>query len=258
MARTHTWVAAFTAFLATAPAYAIDWTVGLGAGYAPDYEGSEDYQPVPLWALRASNLYGPTTYVDILATKLTSNLVAHPNLRFGPMLEFIPERDDVENDAVDDLETVDAAVMLGGLLGWDFVETREQAFGLEVQARADVAEGHGYLVTPAIKARHSLDGGISLAGSILGTYASEDYMSDYFGIDAGDAARSGLDRFDADAGFKDVGADLILGFGQGPGWRASLIGRYRRLLDDAADSPIVADEGDENQLFAGVLVGYRF
>ena len=26
----------------------------------------------------------------------------------------------------------------------------------------------------------------------------------------------------------------------------------------AADSPIVADEGDENQFFAGLLVGYRF
>jgi outer membrane scaffolding protein for murein synthesis (MipA/OmpV family) len=83
-------------------------------------------------------------------------------------------------------------------------------------------------------------------------------MSDYFGIDADDAARSGLNQFDADAGFKDVGADLVLGFGQGPGWQASLVGRYRYLLDDAADSPIVDDEGDENQLFAGVLVGYRF
>ena len=58
------------------------------------------------------------------------------------------------------------------------------------------------------------------------------------------AARSGLDQYDADAGFKDAGIDLALGFGQGPGWRASLIGRYRRLLNDAADSPIVKDEGD--------------
>ena len=99
----RTSVMTLAALLAAAPAYAVDWTIGLGAGYLPDYEGSEDYQPVPFWNLRASNLYGPTTYVDILATKLTSNLVAHPNLRFGPMVEFIPERDDVENDAVDDL-----------------------------------------------------------------------------------------------------------------------------------------------------------
>lgn len=246
------------ALLATAPAYATDWTVGLGGGYTPDYGGSEDYQPVQLWNLRASNLYGPTTYVDFLTTKLTSNLVAHPNLRFGPVVEFIPERDDVENDAVDDLEKVDPAVMLSGLLGWNFDDTQAHAAGVEVQARADVAEGHGYLVTPAIKVRRSLDSGLSLAVSISGTYASEDYLFNYFGIDSDNAARSGLDRFDADAGFKDAGADLVLGFGQGSGWQASLIGRHRRLLEDAADSPIVEEEGDEDQFLAGVLVGYWF
>ena len=130
--------------------------------------------------------------------------------------------------------------------------------GVEVQARGDVAEGHGYLVTPAVRLRRALAGQLSLAGALLGTYASEDYMSDYFGIDAANAARSGLDRYDADAGFKDAGIDLAIGFGQGPGWRASLIGRYRRMLDDAADSPIVRDEGERDQYFAGAVVGYRF
>ena len=83
-------------------------------------------------------------------------------------------------------------------------------------------------------------------------------LLDYFGIDAANAARSGLDRYNADAEGKDVGLDLALGFGQGPGWRASLIGRYRRLLDDVADSPIFRSEGDEDQYFAGAIVGYRF
>ena len=49
-----------------------------------------------------------------------------------------------------------------------------------------------------------------------------------FDIEVDNAARSGLDQYDADAGFKDAGIDLVLGFGQGLGWRASLIGRYRR------------------------------
>lgn len=258
MITTRTCILALGALLAAAPADALDLTVSLGAGYAPDYEGSEDYQPVPFWNLRLSDIYGPTTYVDILGPKLTSNLIAHPNLRLGPLAEFIPKRDDVDNGRVDDLEEVDAAVMLGGLVGWDFVATPTRAVGVEVQARADIAEGHGYLVTPALKTRSSLGGGLSLALAVSGTYASEDYMSDYFGIDAEDALRSGLRRFDADAGFKDAGVDLVLGLGEGDGWRANLVGRYRRLLEDAADSPIVEDEGDEDQFFAGLLVGYRF
>jgi outer membrane scaffolding protein for murein synthesis (MipA/OmpV family) len=244
--------------LMATPAWAIDWTVGAGAGYAPDYDGSADYAAVPLWGLRAGNLYGPSTYVDLFATKLTSNLLPHPHLRLGPLVEYIPKRGHVENNAVDDLQNVDPALMVGGLLGWDFMDEPDQAVGVELQARGDVPNGHGYLVTPAIRLRRAFAGQLTLAGALVSTYASEDYMSDYFGVDAANAARSGLDRYDADAGFKDAGVDLLLGFGQGPGWRASLIGRYRRLLNDAADSPIVKDEGDRDQYFAGAVVDYRF
>ena len=79
-------------------------------------------------------------------------------------------------------------------------------------------------------------------------------MSSYFGIDAADAARSGLDQYSADEGFKDVsfgGAAYRL-FDGG----ASRLAIYTRLIDDAADSPVVDDVGDENQFFAGALVNY--
>ena len=33
---------------------------------------------------------------------------------------------------------------------------------------------------------------------------------------------------------------------------------YTRLIDDAEDSPVVDDVGDENQLFAAALVNYTF
>ena len=42
-------------------AFAIDWTIGAGVGVTPDYEGSEDYEPVPLWNLTARDLYDPNT-----------------------------------------------------------------------------------------------------------------------------------------------------------------------------------------------------
>lgn len=37
-----------------------------------------------------------------------------------------------------------------------------------------------------------------------------------------------------------------------------LVARYARLLGDAADSPIVDEEGDPNQFFGGLLVGLVF
>jgi outer membrane scaffolding protein for murein synthesis (MipA/OmpV family) len=35
-------------------------------------------------------------------------------------------------------------------------------------------------------------------------------------------------------------------------------GTYTRLLGDAEESPVVTDRGDEDQIFAGALINYRF
>jgi outer membrane protein len=233
-------------------------TVGLGVGLAPDYEGSEDYRLVPLWQARVSDLYGPTTFLELFSTRLTSNLVPHRNLRLGPMLQYIPKRGSVDNDRVDDLENVDASVMLGVTGGWDFLVEPTRSFGVFVEARGDVAEDHGWLVTPGLRGRMPLAERLSLAGSLSTTWASEDYMSAYFGIDDADAERSGLDGYDADASFKDVALAAALTYDLTELFQIGLLGRYARLLDDAADSPIVDDEGDANQLFSGVLVNVRF
>ena len=41
-------------------------------------------------------------------------------------------------------------------------------------------------------------------------------------------------------------------------WSLTGIVAYSRLFSQAADSPIVDDEGDENQFLAGLLVNYSF
>jgi outer membrane scaffolding protein for murein synthesis (MipA/OmpV family) len=97
-----------------------------------------------------------------------------------------------------------------------------------------------------------------LNGFVSSTWADEDYMSSYFGIDAADAARSGLDEFSADEGFKDVTFGGGVSYRLFDRWSVSAIATYARLIDDAADSPVVDDVGDENQFFAGALVNYTF
>ncbi len=54
------------------------WTLGLGAGIAPDYEGSEDYDFVPIPLARAQKGY---RFGQLLGLKVESNLVNHPNWR---------------------------------------------------------------------------------------------------------------------------------------------------------------------------------
>jgi outer membrane protein len=41
-------------------------------------------------------------------------------------------------------------------------------------------------------------------------------------------------------------------------WSLTGIAAYSRLFSQAADSPIVDDEGNENQFLGGLLVNYSF
>jgi MipA family protein len=240
------------------PRAGVNFTVGAGAGAAPDYEGSDDYQFVPLWNLRAGNLYHPKTYVQVIGPRLRSNFLPSDHWRLGLAGQFIRERDDVENNQVDDLEKVDPSVMLGAIGGYDFFADPRQDLALELEARQDVANDNGFLAT----VRGVYNGRVSeswlLNGFVSSTWADEDYMSSYFGIDAADAARSGLDEFSADEGFKDVTFGGGVSYRLFDRWSVSAIATYARLIDDAADSPVVDDVGNENQFFAGALVNYTF
>jgi outer membrane protein len=227
------------------------FTLGAGAGFAPDYEGSEDYEVVPLLLARVQR---NDIYVTLEANMLRANLLPIPVFQAGPLVRYRPERDDVDNDAVDDLEDVDAAVELGGFVGFE-----AQGWHGRVEVTQDVADAYdGLLVGVRGGYRAVLRPNLSLNTTVFTTYADDDYMETYFGIDGADAARSGLDTFDADAGFKDVGVSLAARFGGREGWGLTGIAAYKRLLDDAEDSPVVDDEGDANQLFAGLLVTYGF
>jgi outer membrane protein len=242
-----------------APAQGTTYTVGVGVGVAPDYEGSDDYAPVPLWNLRVNNLYDPNTFVQLFGPRLRSNFIPDPHWRFGLDGQYIKKRDHhVEDSKVGDLESVDPSVMLGAVAGYDFIADPRQDLALEIEARQDVANGNGALVTLRGLYGTPLSEHWRIDTSVGGTWASEDYMSAYFGIDAADAARSGLDQHGADAGFENVAFGGSLTYNFSERWSASGLASYSRLLGDAADSPVVKDQGDKNQFFGGALVNFRF
>lgn len=90
------------------------------------------------------------------------------------------------------------------------------------------------------------------------SYADSDYMDSYFGIDTADADASGLSVYDADSGFKDASAGLAWQYNFNRNWGMLALAKYTRLLDDAEDSPVVDDEGDADQILAGIIFNYRF
>src|SRR5215207_8730070 len=96
-------------------------TLGLGAAFAPDYEGSDNSAVVPLWHLRLGNLYHPETFVQVVGPQIRSNLVPSDHLRFGVSGRYLPDYEDVDDDRVQDLEDVEATALFGVTLGYDFL-----------------------------------------------------------------------------------------------------------------------------------------
>ncbi|WGF86603.1 MipA/OmpV family protein [Marinivivus vitaminiproducens] len=230
-----------------------EWRFEIGAGGAltPDYEGSSDYELRPLPYLSAER--GPY-WVSLNGLTARANLVPSEVFTAGPVVRYRGKRGSVQNDAVDDLSNVDPAVEIGA-----FGRMNLNGFLLEGSATQDVADGHDGLLA-SVGTGFGYEFTDSLAGSaiISTTYASGNYMSSYFGVDAGDAARSGLDEYDADGGFKDVGLRLNARYDFSTSLAVTATAAYTRLVGDAADSPIVDDEGSENQVLGLLTLIYAF
>jgi outer membrane protein len=236
----------------------LQYTFGLGVAYAPDYEGSDDYQAVPLWNLRVGNLSHPDTFIQILGPILRSNLVSDPHWRFGISGRYQPDYDNVEDSRVQDLKSTDAAGLLGVTIGYDFLAERGNDLAIELDAQFDVLHGNGGILTPRLRWRAPLSQSFVVGAAVSGTWGSEDYMGNRFGINADEAARSGLDRYDADSGFKNVAVNGTATYRFSQTWSVTGLVGYSHLLSQASDSPIVDDRGDENQFLGGILVNLSF
>ena len=173
------------------------------------------------------------------------------------MAQYIPQRDDVDNNQVDRLKTVDASLMLGGLVGYD-LQLDPGTLGFEVDWTHDVIDGNsGWLLQPQIRYRQKFakDWGLNLGTSL--SYASSDCMDAYFSISPADSVRSGLPIYNASDGIKDVGVTAALTYDVTDNWTVGGLLGYKRLMNDAQDSP-VTKVGDENQYVAGLFFTYSW
>lgn len=220
-------------------------SIGVGAGFAPDYEGSNDYEFG----------FGPSisaSWRDIIFYKgksLGANIIRRGDLKAGLIVAKATGRDDDDNDKLEGLGDVDGGLEVGG-----FVSYKNKPWRFKAEARQEVDSGHeGALVELSVGTDLPL--AKPLVYVELGTtWASDDYMESFFGIDAQQSANSGLQSHDAEAGIKDVNLSVSIGYPISKRWRIGAMLEYKRLLGDAADSPIV---DDKDQFVAGFVLSYH-
>jgi len=242
----------FVLCLAVSPALAAQHTVGLGAGFAPDYEGSDDYQGIPM--LMLTGKYDSGRSFALMGTNLRVNVLPDNKFQLGPILNYRMGRDDVDNDAVDRMKDIDDAVEAGA-----YVLANLDNVLLGVDFLMDVSGEHdGMLVQGNVGYKWKASDALVITPNLFLTYADDDYMETYFGIDSGNVGTSGLPHFQADSGLKDFGARVVASYTPWEKWGIMGVAAYSSLLNDAKDSPVVDDEGDDAQAFFGLMATYRF
>ena len=229
-----------------------------GAGVKPEYEGSEDYEATPLAAGKLE--YGQY-YLEAHGMNLRANVSPLSIIEFGPSAAFKGGRDDVDNERVDRMRDIDDTVEAGAFVKIPVrqVFDNKDEFEFEVEFLTDTGDVHeGYKVKFGLSYKYLLTKKLRLGASLSATYASEDYNQTYFGIDTDNSARSGLPQYEADGGFKDAGVGVNVLYLLNENWGVTGIASYKQLIGDAADSPIVDQEGSSSQAMVGMGVLYRF
>jgi outer membrane protein len=266
------------ALLAATPAFAQDpglpdpndrsdtFTAGLGVGWVPDYEGSDDYEMIPAAFIRGRisgfSFFTRATwlYVDVIRGN------GGMDLNLGPIVGFRNNRSgDVQDGAVDKLPELDAAIEVGGFAGvtWHGLTNPYDSLSLRVDVLTDVGGAHkSTLITPTIDFGTPLSKTLYVGASASMEWAGGGYADYYYSITPAEGAVAGLPAFDADGGLKhwrlglianqSITGDLTGGI--------SLFGAagYTHLLGDFADSPVVDDRGSSSQWFGALGVAYTW
>ena len=241
-------------------------TLALGAGIAPDYEGSDDYRFIPVAAARGQykgisfTTRGTYLYVDVLPRSGNVSFDAGPivGVRLG-------NRRHIEDDVVEDLPRLKRAFEVGGFAGVAFhgLTNPYDSLGVRVDVLRDVGSAHESTIwSPNLEFSTPLSRTTYVGASVGAEFVGNRYADYYFGITPAGSLASGLPVYNPDGGMKNwklgllvnqsLSGDLLHGF--------SLfgVGQYSRLVGDFADSPIVDDRGSANQWLGALGVAYTW
>ena len=227
-----------------------DWSVRLGAMgvYKPEYEGSEDYD---FRGFPMIDITWRDTYFLNPRKGLGAYLWNRYDMKLGISISYTFGRDENDSSDLNGLGNIDSGATANVLFEWEIddisIDARfEQQFTGE-DTGFQVHIGLGYIVRFGEK--------IMVKPSVTTTYASSDYVEEYFSISQSQSSRSGLSVYDTNSGFKLFGFHIISIYSLNRHWGVQAMASYDRLVGDTADSPVVKDE---NQYLLGLNLSYIF
>ena len=243
-------------------------TAGLGVGFVPDYEGSDDYRIIPAGGIRGQyngitfSTRGLYLYVDVL--KDSGNV----GFDAGPIAGVRLNRTGkIKDNVVDELPELDTAFEVGGFAGINVkgVTNPYDTLAFRVDVTHDMGDAHGStIISPNIDFSTPLSRATFIGASVGMEFVADDFADYYYSITPADSLATGgaLPVFDAEGGMKNWKLSLLLSHSLSGdllhGFSVFGIGSYSHLVGDFKDSPIVDQRGSSSQWLGAVGLAYTF
>lgn len=227
-----------------------DWFVRIGimGGAVPGYMGSDHYEGS--YTPRGKIVWRDLVFLN--DRQLGVNLYKDEHLSVGPYLRYNGGRSD-DNDGLEGMGDIDRTMTAGAFFNYRLGVVRFKS-----EVRHDVlGQDQGTLAIVRLGTRVPWSApAVTLYAST--SWASDTYMNSFFGVNAAQSVRAALPVYDPGSGIRDVSLSLSSGYQISKHWALGGQVEYQRLLGDAADSPIVDEQGSRNQFVIGLGLNYTF
>lgn len=222
-------------------------TIGVMGFYKPDYEGSDDYEDVAFPMIEIK--YG--RYFFNVNNGLGLFLWKDKYIQLSTGLGYEFGRDEDDSEHLNGLGDID-----DGAKGNVGLKIKLGLLSLKAGYQKQfTGENTGYKCNYGLGLLIPIRKYFMIVTGVKATYASDKYMEKYFSVNSIQSSQSGLSVYNAGSGFKSVGANIVVIFHLSRNWGVQIIGNYKRLISDAASSPIVKDR---NQYMTSMGLTYRF
>jgi len=252
--------------------------IGAGAFASPDFYGAEDYHAEGAGFMHVNlgnglwlQLLGQELRLNVVPGYVGQNYQAFNTVRAGFIYRGRQSRDtDVDDEVVKRMQRIPVASEVGVFASYSMPMPGNNPMH-KIVFSGDAAWSTNTVYTGAVgtvRATYFYPFAQGLGGKpLLGSagfglfFASDHFNERYFGIQGPDLAlypELGGVPFRPDGGLASIRIPVSLTSQLDPHWSVTVAGRYERLLNDAADSPIVRTRGNENQWTLGAAINYYF
>lgn len=227
------------------------YSAGIGLGFIPEYEGASAPLILPSLMFNAQKMNGQ--YLRWTGLNLEINVLKSKQWELGPKANLkIWRTDEVDNEFIARMEEIDPAFFVGA-----FTRYKYKKFDIKAEYSQDVSGVNDGGIAALDLGYNFRKGKFLHRFSVQSSYATENYMQTYFGVDNENVGESDLPYYSIEGGIKDIGTTLRSTYPLSQKWMLTGIISFRQFLGDVEDSPIV-EQGTASQFSGGLILIRRF